>query len=215
MPYLWSLNENQDWTPLQLTDRTVELAGNRLVVDLNYVNPRDGGFSGKYVLLWRPGQSVRVNGLPLHAGIHVLADRDEIRVNTELPVFFSEEVLLADEVYEAPRATDTAPTTNAPGDTGTDGTVDEAEDTGGAPAEAAEDAEAADRPGADAPSCPRCEKPLEDGDRVVRCPACSLAYHYSSDDQARDCWRYAPQCTCGHSTEMGTGFQWTPHGAWE
>ena len=63
--------------------------------------------------------------------------------------------------------------------------------------------------------CPRCEKPLEDGTRVVRCPACSLAFHYSGDDKTKNCWGYAPACTCGQSTEMGTGFKWTPHEVWE
>ncbi len=178
MPYLWSLNRDLDWIPRQLAEDPGNPVENMVVADLDIVKPRDGRFNEKYVLLWSPQHTVRLNGLQLTSGIRILADRDEIRVNNDPPVFFSSEQLVTDEVYEA-------------SDTG---------DKGG--------------PASDA-LCPRCEKPLIEGKPVVRCPGCSLAYHYSSSDKNRDCWGFASKCSCGHSTEMGNGFRWTPHEVWE
>jgi hypothetical protein len=171
MPYLWNLNENLDWTPRKMAEKSVEVVASKVDANVCIVKPpRDGSLTEKYVLLWAPGKMVRLNGLEANAGIRVLCDRDEIRVGSEPPVFFSAEVLVQDEVFIAA------------------------------------DTEML---------CPRCERPLEDGAPVVRCPACSLAFHYNRDDKTKDCWEYAPTCTCGQSTEMGTGFKWTPHEVWE
>lgn len=53
----------------------------------------DSGAGSGWVLLAGPDCDVSVNGLPLLAGIRLLADRDEIRVAGASPVYFSAEAL--------------------------------------------------------------------------------------------------------------------------
>ncbi len=55
-----------------------------------------------WIVLSEPGLGVHVNGLPLAAGIHVLADRDEIRVESSEVFYFSTESLA--EVVPLPAA---------------------------------------------------------------------------------------------------------------
>jgi hypothetical protein len=62
--------------------------------------------------------------------------------------------------------------------------------------------------------CPRCKKALEDGQSIVRCPACRVGYHYA-EAREHNCWGYAPTCACGHATSMDAVFEWTPHEVWE
>jgi hypothetical protein len=57
------------------------------------------GSDGTWVLVWRPGDVVRVSGVPLQGGIHVLRDRDEISVNGQKPMFFSTEKLPRIDVF--------------------------------------------------------------------------------------------------------------------
>jgi hypothetical protein len=59
---------------------------------------RVSGGDGEYWLL-AGSESVRVNGLPLLAGIRVLRDRDEIRVDGDPPVYFSTEKLARVECF--------------------------------------------------------------------------------------------------------------------
>jgi hypothetical protein len=62
--------------------------------------------------------------------------------------------------------------------------------------------------------CPRCKKVIEADTPVVRCPVCSLAYHYSEDPD-HDCFGFSPKCACGHPTNMDGTFQWWPEEVWE
>ena len=142
--------------------------GFRLPPDVSVKKER---LSDTWALLWGPETTVRLNGLRLQTGIRVLADRDEVKVDSNPPVFFSAETLAREETFEA-------------------GAAD----------------------GKDI-HCPRCKKLVEDGASVVRCPVCKVAYHYG-EEKERNCWCYAPTCTCGHSTAMDAGFQWTPYEIW-
>jgi len=47
--------------------------------------------SDEWILLAAPRAGISINGLPLQVGIHVLADRDEIRIGGRGSVFFSTE----------------------------------------------------------------------------------------------------------------------------
>jgi phage FluMu protein Com len=99
MAHLWVRQEN-DWAVLKL-----ELP----VYDLSKASPKPGSgpdaspvelmlVDGEWVLISAPGANVHVNGLPIAANIHVLADRDEIIVNQER-LYFSKEVLATVEKY--------------------------------------------------------------------------------------------------------------------
>ena len=168
MPYVWKQDENQDWKPVLLSEDPLELADTGEDRGVRVVKALDGRRGESWVLVWGRERSVRFNGLRVPAGIRVLADRDEIAIDSKPPVFFSTEELAKVEQFEAG------------------------------------DAEM---------FCPRCKKSLEDGADVVRCPACSIAFHYSADTD-RNCYGYAPACTCGHTTAMDSGFKWTPYEVW-
>jgi hypothetical protein len=62
---------------------------------------------------------------------------------------------------------------------------------------------------ADAPvSCPRCRSEVHPGEAVVRCPACGVVHHETSD---RNCWTYAPVCAlCPQPTAFDAALRWTP-----
>ena len=168
MPYVWSQDENQEWKPAPLTDDPMELADTDEVSSVCVVRARDGRPGDRWVLVWGRERSVRFNGLRVPTGIRVLADRDEVAIDSNPPVFFTTEELARVEKFEA-------------------GDVEM--------------------------FCPRCKKTLEDGADVVRCPECSIAFHYSADAD-RDCYGYAPTCTCGHTTALDAGFKWTPYDVW-
>jgi hypothetical protein len=58
--------------------------------------------------------------------------------------------------------------------------------------------------------CPRCRRPLEPGQLVVRCPrpACGLAHHQLPESP---CFTYAEHCAgCQHPSNLSDGYQWTP-----
>lgn len=58
--------------------------------------------------------------------------------------------------------------------------------------------------------CPRCSLVLEDGQKIVRCPACDVAHHWN-DDREQCCWRYSEGCaTCGEPTALDRGFTFCP-----
>jgi Zn finger protein HypA/HybF involved in hydrogenase expression len=168
MPYLWSMNAESEWVPTPVADQPVELVEIGEVNRVTLSHAEDGRVADSWVLLWGPNNNVRLNGLRLQTGVRVLADRDEVKVDSHPPVFFSAETLVEVETFES---------------------------------------------GENELYCPRCKKPVEEGTSIVRCPACKLAYHYS-EDKERNCWNYSTKCTCGHSTAMDAGFQWTPYEIW-
>jgi hypothetical protein len=48
--------------------------------------------------VWGARETVRINGLPLATGAHVLSDRDEVQVGARGPMYFSGEALARVEV---------------------------------------------------------------------------------------------------------------------
>jgi hypothetical protein len=99
MAHLWVRQEN-DWMVLRLESP---------VYDLSKAFPKPGAgpqaspveltlVDGEWVLLSAPGAKVDVNGLPVAANIHVLANRDEIMVDQER-LYFSTEVPATVEKY--------------------------------------------------------------------------------------------------------------------
>jgi len=101
MPYLWSMNAESDWQPTQLTDQPMELVDTEEVSGVALTKADDGRLADSWVLLWGPDSTVRLNGLRLQTGIQVLADRDEVKVDSNPPVFFSAETLAQVETFEA------------------------------------------------------------------------------------------------------------------
>jgi hypothetical protein len=56
--------------------------------------------------------------------------------------------------------------------------------------------------------CPRCKLPIETGAPIVRCPACNVSHHQTSE---LPCWTYAEHCTlCAARTELSTRYRWSP-----
>lgn len=101
MAHLWIQQQQGEWAVLSVTtssyDLTVSpprvLRGNA-PVELMRVDR-------EWVLLAAPDTGVRVNGLPVMANIHVLADRDEITVYGER-MYFSTEVLAVVDEFAGP-----------------------------------------------------------------------------------------------------------------
>jgi hypothetical protein len=62
------------------------------------------------------------------------------------------------------------------------------------------------------PHCPRCRLPVEPESPAVRCPACQLWHHQTSD---YPCWTYAATCAvCPQPTRLDGAYQWTPAEVW-
>lgn len=58
-------------------------------------------------------------------------------------------------------------------------------------------------------SCPRCLRPLEQGEPSVRCPRCGVAHHQEEPDWP--CWLDKPRCqACDQSTRLDADFRWRP-----
>ena len=109
MAHIWILDTAQSWKALQLGPEAAWISS-RPPHDLRDAAdgdpeggvdliPRDDAGREQWLLLadWQPG--VWVNGLPLSAGMRVLADRDEIRLAAGSSVFFSTERLALIEPY--------------------------------------------------------------------------------------------------------------------
>lgn len=99
MAYIWFRNNEEPWSVMPLNGRAVDVSvypprpladGFRLGEDamaaLIHAELAD---SPVWVLLIAPGGDVRVNGFPPVAGVRVLQDRDEIRIPSFAPMFFS------------------------------------------------------------------------------------------------------------------------------
>ena len=112
MPHLWILDEDSDWAVQPLNGDAVALgprgarAARRTAPSAAALPPPSGAGDttallmpastpdgAAWVMVAPPGVEARVNGIPLTAGLHVLADRDEVRVATGVAVFFSMEQL--------------------------------------------------------------------------------------------------------------------------
>ena len=64
-------------------------------------------------------------------------------------------------------------------------------------------------PGGETPiHCPRCKLAIERETPAVRCPACFLWHHESSE---YPCWTYSEHCAmCDQPTDLEAGFRFTP-----
>jgi hypothetical protein len=112
MPYIW-YREEDGWMAYPLTDKPLALNGLRptaLRSDHARGESADeetvamfrvdgGGLSDTWTLLWGRNRSVRLGGLHIPTGVHVLADRDEIKVDANEPVVFSAETLVRVETF--------------------------------------------------------------------------------------------------------------------
>jgi hypothetical protein len=57
--------------------------------------------------------------------------------------------------------------------------------------------------------CPRCRKPINPGQPIVRCPKCRTPFHQIEGE--RPCWTYAPACLmCQHATKLTGDYAWRP-----
>jgi Prokaryotic RING finger family 1 len=95
MAILWQTNGDAQWSPTALHGASC-LSGDsiELLQDASLeVARRD------CLILTRPAAGALLNGLPLDAGIRVLADRDAIRLPGEGPRYFSTETLAKVETF--------------------------------------------------------------------------------------------------------------------
>jgi len=115
MAYLWFVEDEHQWAAMPVTERPVDVgadvprvvAPEHLTVKIKQngtrkatvIVPTGEGPSRMYALVWGPGQTVRVNGWTLTAGLRVLADKDEIKVGVNTPVFFSTESVAQIEIF--------------------------------------------------------------------------------------------------------------------
>lgn len=105
MAHLWVRDSSAQWAVLPLDGEAVNLAAHppaplRAPFDNEeeagpavILARTNGDAPAAWVLLAAVQSDVWVNGMPLWTGIHVLADRDEIRVGEAGAVFFSTETL--------------------------------------------------------------------------------------------------------------------------
>lgn len=101
MAHLWILNEGQ-WAVFPMSIPCYDLTTlPPKVFDDSAPPPIELMLVDReWVLLTEPHADVRVNGLPVAASIHLLADRDEIKVRAER-LYFSTEMLASVEEYTA------------------------------------------------------------------------------------------------------------------
>jgi hypothetical protein len=112
MPYIWYREGSDVWTAWSLSEGTLDVGGDtpkeyspEESCDRRNSGsaevPSNGGavvfrvdddrLAETWVLVWGREREVRLNGLRLSTGIRVLADRDEIKIDSFEPVFFSGE----------------------------------------------------------------------------------------------------------------------------
>jgi hypothetical protein len=94
MAHLWTMTAENEWAiePLAHEVRTLDSDGDVLLLPAP-LSPRTPGVPTAWALIVGTGTTVRLNGAPLRVGIAILNDRDEIRVATAAPLFFSTESL--------------------------------------------------------------------------------------------------------------------------
>ena len=101
MSHLWVRDSRGDYATVPLSDDPLDMSQSPPAPLLRPTDTPDAVLVPtarepgvlKWVLLWRPGQEVAINGLPLDTGVRLLHDRDEICVGRSAPVFFSAEAL--------------------------------------------------------------------------------------------------------------------------
>jgi hypothetical protein len=110
MAHLWVQTESDGWSVFPLVAELLSLpealpAGGMGLCDgggsAEAILLRSAGESGTRWVLLTASEGVRVNGLPLPTGIHVLDDRDEICLGGLRPVYFATEVLATVESFRA------------------------------------------------------------------------------------------------------------------
>lgn len=108
MAHLWVRDEAEQWAVLPLEQAAfaltscppqpiVALSGAR-GLPASVLLLRTGATECTWVLIASPGAEVRVNGMPMAAGIRVLADRDEIRVSSASYYLSIESLARVDEL---------------------------------------------------------------------------------------------------------------------
>lgn len=111
MAFIFTRDERGNWAAVPLSDRplvlqsvlsSISIANNNDLVENApaQVIRTESGFSRRHVLVWGDADAVRINGLPLPTGIHVLADRDELRIRGRGPLYFSKETFPVIETFE-------------------------------------------------------------------------------------------------------------------
>lgn len=114
MAHLWFRDENEEediWSAMPLNGHAVDISvcpprvlteGFRLGVDATAaVLCAQSGDAPAWVLLAGTDGGVRINGFAPVAGVRVLQDRDEVRVASANPVFFSTETLPSVQEFAA------------------------------------------------------------------------------------------------------------------
>ncbi len=67
--------------------------------DVHLIAATPGSDAETWALIWGDQREVWINGLPLLTGIRILTDRDEIRIDSGEPMFFSTETLACVETF--------------------------------------------------------------------------------------------------------------------
>jgi len=102
MAQFWMCDEASNWMAVPLDGDTVVLTGDSIRPAPPQVRSEDGcreavvvrsgqGGSEVWVLAAVAEAAVHVNGQPLHLGLRVLRDKDEMRIGDGASLFFSEE----------------------------------------------------------------------------------------------------------------------------
>jgi hypothetical protein len=110
MAHLWVKDGSKQWAVLPLVARAYALTGNipepapvpqdaRAWETSAILIGADTARDDTWVLIAGRDMEVRVNGAPVRTGIHVLVDRDEIRISDAAAFFFSTEKLAAIKEY--------------------------------------------------------------------------------------------------------------------
>jgi hypothetical protein len=113
MPFIWIRDDDRIWSALPLTDHPVDFSHSipKESSTEDFVNAQiEGAFLfpvgddrpiKTWALLWGRDRDVRVNGLrSFPVGIRVIADRDEIKVDTGEAIYFTAETLPVVETFQ-------------------------------------------------------------------------------------------------------------------
>jgi len=113
MPYLWLRDDDRMWSALPLTNHPIDFSQSipkekpveRLVnaqVEQALLFPvGDDRPIKTWALLWGRDSDVRINGLrSFPAGIHVMGDRDEFKIDNGDTVYFTTETLPGVDTFE-------------------------------------------------------------------------------------------------------------------
>lgn len=101
MAQIWFKDDAANWKPVGLVEGPLELGAGEAGTGVSVCRAQGARLAEAWVLVCSRERFVRVNGLLLRTGIRVLADRDEIKVDSNEPVFFSTETLARVEIFKA------------------------------------------------------------------------------------------------------------------